>query len=157
VAASYNSFVPARDQRPLTDVISRSYVAPRFQSYLVSAFAAVATLLAAVGLIGSLGHSVVRRRRELGVRIAVGATRRDLLVMVLRNGMTIAGTGLLVGTVTARFAARALGGLLYDLAPTDVETALASVPVLAAVSAGACLVPGYRASTVDPTTSLEAQ
>jgi predicted permease len=130
---------------------------PRFQTFLIAAFAAVAMLLAAAGLHGSLAHAVRRRQRELGVRIALGADRGSVLRMVLTQGLRLAAVGLVIGIAGTLAMSGLLDAFLYGMAPYD-PLALAGVAVvLMLVSAAACLAPALRATSVDPVKVLGAE
>jgi putative ABC transport system permease protein len=126
----------------------------RFSTVLLSAFAAGALGLAAIGLYGMLAFGVERRRREIGVRLALGATRREVLGLVVRQGMMLTLTGLVLGMAGALGAARLLRGLLYQTQPLDPVT-FASVPgILAVVALLACYLPARRAARVEPMAAL---
>ena len=124
---------------------------------LIGAFALVALLLAAAGLYGALAHSVGRRQRELGVRMALGADRAGVLRMVLGQGMRLSMAGLATGMVAALLLTRLLGGFLYGVEPNDPATLLAVGAVLVLVSALACLAPARRATAVDPVAVLKTE
>ena len=126
----------------------------RFQTVLLTAFAGIALFLALVGLYGLLAYMVRQRRAEIGVRMALGADRRRVIAMVLRDGLAIAGAGLAIGLLAAAAIARWGASLLFGVRPLDPVT-FGVVPVLMiVVAAGACIVPAWRASRVDPVTSL---
>ena len=130
---------------------------PRFQAMLIGAFALVATLLAAAGLYGSLAHAVSRRRRELGIRMALGANRAGVLRMVLGRGMRLSMAGLVIGMVATLLSTRVLAGFLYGVEPNDPRTLLMVGAVFILVSAVACLAPACRATGVDPVSVLRAE
>jgi len=130
---------------------------PRFQTLLIGAFAAVAMLLAAAGLHGSLAHAVRRRQRELGVRIALGADRGSVLRMVLAQGMRVSVMGLAVGIGGTLALSRVLAAFLYDMEPYDPFTLVGVAAVLILVSVVACLAPARRATAVDPVKVLGAE
>lgn len=133
-------------------------VAPqRFSTALLTAFAAGALLLAAIGLYGVLAFSVAQRTRELGVRLALGASRSDVVKLVLRQGMTLVAVGLAVGLAGAFIAARVMTSLLYRTEPHDPWTFVAVPLVLAVVALLACYLPGRRAAAVDPIVALRAE
>ena len=134
-----------------------SYITPRFQAMLIGAFAVVAMLLAAAGLYGSLAHSVGRRQRELGIRMALGADRAGVLRMVLGQGMRLAMAGLAMGMIAVLLSTRLLAGFLYGVEPNDPATLLMVSAVLVLVSAAACLAPARRATAVDPVSVLKAE
>ncbi len=141
----------------MRDRMSATRTTPLFQAMLIGAFAFVAMLLAAAGLYGSLAHTVRRRQRELGIRMALGADRTTVLRMVLSQGMRVSITGLAVGMMGTLALARVLSGFLYDMEPYDPVTLLGVGAVLVLVSAAACLAPARRATAVDPVTVLKAE
>jgi ABC-type antimicrobial peptide transport system permease subunit len=130
---------------------------PRFQSALVASFAMVAVLLAAAGLYSSLSHWVERRRRELGLRMALGADRGRVRRMVLGQGLGVALAGLLVGMVGALLAGRSLAGLLYGVSPGDPLLLFGTALVLLVVATVASFAPARRATGVDPVTALSGE
>jgi len=146
-----------RGVRTLDDVLGESLAPRRFAMSLVSGFAAVALLLAAVGIYGVLTFLVARRTREFGVRLALGATKPNLLGLVVRQGMTWSAIGLALGVAGALAAGRLLEGMLYGVRPAD-PIALGLVTAgLFVVAAVACVVPALRAARVDPITSMRAE
>lgn len=141
----------------MTSVVSQALGAPRFAALLFSSFAGVALLLSALGLYGLLSFSVSRRTREIGVRVAVGATPSSVRFLVLREGLLLAGLGTALGLSGAALGSRVLSGLLFAVQPIDPLT-FASVPVvLLSVAAIACLLPAARAVSVDPAVALRAE
>jgi ABC-type antimicrobial peptide transport system permease subunit len=130
---------------------------PRFQAMLFGVFAAVAMMLAAIGLHATLAHAVRRRQRELGVRMALGADRSRVLRMVLSQGLRVAMSGLVLGLVAAIALSRVLAAFLYEMRPYDPATLLAVAALHTAVSAVACLAPARRATTVEPMRVLGAE
>ena len=141
----------------MTDRASIARGTPRFQAMLIGAFAIVALVLAAVGLHASLAHSVRRRQREFGVRMALGADRASVLRMVLSQGMRVAGVGFLLGLVGTLALSRVLASFLFGVRPYDPLTLAAMAVVLLLVSLTACLVPARRATSVDPVRALQAE
>jgi putative ABC transport system permease protein len=131
-------------------------ITPRFQMLLVGTFALVALLLAAVGLHGSLAHTVRRRQRELGVRIALGADRSSVLGMVMRQGMRLSVVGLALGLAGTLALTRVLATFLFDMQPWDPPTLLGVAAILLLVCAAACFAPARRATAVDPVKVLQA-
>jgi putative ABC transport system permease protein len=129
----------------------------RFAMIVFEAFALVALVLAATGLYGVLSGSVTERTREIGVRAALGASRADILGLVVRQGMTLTGVGVAIGLGGAVLASRALITLLFRVSRLDAITYLCVVALLLAVSALACWVPAWRAARVDPATTLRAE
>jgi len=155
--ARFNPVVPPSDVRTLEARMVASRTTPRFHAVLLGAFSLVAMLLAAAGLYGSLSHAVGRRRRELGVRMALGAARSGVLWMVLRQGMQVSGIGLVLGLAAALGATRVLSGFLYEVEPTDPLTLAGVALVLLLVSAAACVLPARRATGVNPVEVLRAE
>jgi ABC-type antimicrobial peptide transport system permease subunit len=129
---------------------------PRLNALLLAVFAVAAVTLAAVGLFGIMATAVRRRTRELGVRLALGATAGDLRRMVMRRGLAIAAAGSALGLVGAILANRLLTSMLYDVHPTDGVTLLAVTVLLLAVSALASFVPARATTRVDPVAALRS-
>ena len=138
----------------MDEQLSKSLTRRRFSVTLLSAFGVVAVLLAAVGLYGVLAFIVAQRRREIGVRMALGAQPRDVIADVMGQGLTLAGLGVAVGIVLALAGTRLLGSLLFGTSPTDALTFAAVATLLVAIAAAASLVPALRASRVDPLIAL---
>jgi putative ABC transport system permease protein len=146
-----------RDIRSLEDVVGSSLAARRFSLGLAFSFAVVALILAAIGVYGVLAFSVASRAKEFGVRLALGATARAVLLLVVREGLTWATLGLVVGVAGAVAAARMLAGMLFGVSPLDASTyAIVALGLLLVVVA-ACLVPALRATKVDPLTSMQTE
>jgi predicted permease len=141
----------------MVSIMSETRATPRFQTFLIGAFAAVALLLAATGLHGTLAHSVRRRQRELGVRMALGADRRSVLLLVLAQGLRVSLVGLALGVTGTLALSRVLASFLYDMEPYDPVTLFGVAAVLVGVSALACFVPARRATAVDPVRVLQAE
>jgi putative ABC transport system permease protein len=141
----------------MQSLLAQTEAQRRFALILFEAFALVALVLAATGLYGVLAGSVTERIREIGVRAALGASRRDILALVVRQGMTLTGIGVLIGLAGAVVASRALITLLFGISRLDAVTYLGVVALLAAVSAIACWVPAWRAAQVDPAITLRAE
>ena len=129
----------------------------RFSSRILAAFAGVALLLAAIGIYGVLALAVTQRRRELGIRLALGAEQRSLLTMVLGQAISLAAAGGVIGIIVAVAVTRALGSLVYGVSTTDPPTYVMSAVVLAATAVLAALVPAWRAARVDPTIAMRAE
>src|SRR3712207_1343726 len=141
----------------MRDLVARSAAERRFALVVFEAFALVALALAATGIYGVLASSVAERTREIGVRAALGASRRDILALVVRQGMTLTGAGVVLGLIGAAGASRALVTLLFGVSRLDPLTYLSVVAVLLGVSAIACWLPAWRAARVDPVIALRAQ
>jgi len=155
--ARFNAVVPPRDVHTMRDRMAATRTTPLFQALLVGAFALVALLLAATGLYGSLSHAVGQRQREIGVRMALGAERRGVLRLVLRQGMRTALIGLTLGMGATLWSTRVLSGFLYEIEPNDPLALLSVAVVLVTVSMAACLIPARRATAVDPVDVLRAE
>ncbi len=135
---------------------SASLAAPRLTTLLLCAFAALALAVTVIGLGGVVAFGVVRRTREIGIRMALGADRGTILAAVLREGLAAVGTGLLVGAAAALLLARVIARLLFGVPPTDPVTYLAVALLLVAVAALACLLPARRATAVQPSLALRS-
>jgi putative ABC transport system permease protein len=148
---------PVEEVVTMASVVSSALGGPRFAASLFAAFALVALLLCALGLYGLLSFSVSRRTREIGVRVAVGATPASVRGLVLREGLVLAALGIGLGLAAAAFGSRALSALLFAVQPVDPLT-FVLVPVALLLVAGiACLLPASRASRVDPIVALRAE
>ena len=130
---------------------------PRFASTLLTVFGGVALLLAAVGLAGVLWFTTRERTREIGIRMALGASGARIRLEVLREGLGVAAAGLLLGAVGASVLARLLRSLLYEIGPHDPATYAVTATVLAAVAIAACLLPAWRASREEAVVALRAE
>lgn len=146
--------MPVTRIRPMSEVMAISLAEQRFNTTLLGIFAAVALLLASIGLYGVLAFSVAQRTREIGIRMALGAQARDILRLVLRHGVTLAVAGVVIGIGVSFAGTRVLAGLLYGVAPTDPATFASISLLLVTVAFAACLVPARRALRVDPIVSL---
>jgi predicted permease len=157
--AAVTRLVPTRqpEVRLMQDVAASTRTSAWFQTILIGSFALVATSLAAVGLYGTMAHFVERRRRELSIRIALGADRTGVMRMVFGRGMRLTMAGVSIGMVGTFFFTRALTGLLYGVEPNDPATLLVIGVTLVVVSAAACLAPAARAISLDPVTVLKAE
>jgi putative ABC transport system permease protein len=146
--------LPVPALRTMDDQLSNSLARRRFSVTLLVAFGTIAVLLAAVGLYGVLAFIVSQRRREIGVRIALGATGRDVVASVLGQGLQLAALGMAIGLGLSLALSRVLSALLFGTSPTDVATYTGAASVLAFIVILASLVPALRASRVDPLTAL---
>jgi ABC-type antimicrobial peptide transport system permease subunit len=145
---------PIGDVQAMTDVIERSIGHLKFPMTLFAVFAALALLLSALGCFGIASQTVVQRRRELGIRSALGASAGRTAGMVLRQTMIPVGFGLVVGLVGALLFTRLLRGMLFDITPTDPVTLGGAAVILGLVTVVACLPPARRAIGLDPSTVL---
>jgi ABC-type antimicrobial peptide transport system permease subunit len=127
------------------------------RTWLLGLFAAVATLLSAIGIYGVFAHAVVRRTREVGVRAALGAGHRQLVWLVLREGMVLTGAGLAAGFVGALAVSQLLRTFLFGVEAIDPLAIGVTAVTLAAVATVACYIPARRTSMIDPVTALHAE
>jgi predicted permease len=148
--------LPVADVRTMEEVVGGAMSTPRFTSVLLSIFAALALTLSAVGIYGVLSYVVSRRTREIGIRVAIGAGRGQVLKMVLGSGVSLALAGIAAGLVLAFGVTRLLRGLLHGVTPADPLTFTAVAIVLTGVAALASVVPAWRASRVDPVIALKS-
>ena len=149
--------VPAYQVRTLEQQVSRSLWRQRLQGQVLGVFAGLAMMLASVGLYGVISYTVAQRTRELGVRVALGATRRDVIALVLAQGLRLTLLGVVVGIVGALALTRVVGSLLHGVRPTDPFTFVAVPLVLAVVALAASYVPALRATHVDPLMTMRAE
>src|SRR5438067_10054680 len=148
---------PVTKVRTLEQVLERNAGPQRLAAQLLSAFAAAALLLAALGTYGVVSYAVSRREREIGVRMALGAQASDVLRMVLRDGLRLSLAGVICGTFVALALARLLAGFLYSVSARDPATYATACVALLLVAAGATLLPARRATRVDPAVALRAE
>jgi len=142
--------VPVVRLRDMNGVFEESIQRPRLLAQLLGAFAALALLLAAIGTYGVLSYMVTERRREIGIRMALGADQASVLQDVLRHGLVLTSVGLVAGLIGAFALNRLIASLLFGVQPTDPTTLVAVVATNTLVAAIACMVPAWRASRVDP-------
>ncbi|MGZ6140577.1 MAG: FtsX-like permease family protein, partial [Myxococcaceae bacterium] len=143
--------------KTLEDRVSDSVAAPRSAGLLLGLFAGLAVLLAAAGVYGVLAFSVAQRTREIGIRMAIGASARSVRWWVLRRALALAAIGIVAGLGGALLLGHALQTLLYQVAPSDPPTALGAAAMLSLVTLAAALVPANRATRVDPQEALRAE
>jgi len=144
------------DVRPMTEVIRRTLQGPWLNTTLVGTFATLAVLLASVGLYGVVSYVSARRHREFGIRLAVGATTRQVALLVLREGAARAAAGLAVGIAVAAGLARFAAGLLHGIGPWDPAIYVAAPAIMTSVVLIASAVPAWRASRIDPVRALRS-
>jgi putative ABC transport system permease protein len=149
--------VPVYAVRTLAEIVSDRTAQRRLAVMLITVFAAVALLLAAVGIYGVMSYAVAQRTQEIGIRMALGAERRDILRMVLRHGSLMAAAGVGLGLTVALGLARLITSLLFQVSATDPPTFSVVPVVLIAVALLACYVPARRATRVDPLVALRYQ
>ena len=140
--------------RTMEQVVDAAVATPRSMAWLLSVFAIAALMLAAIGVFGVMSHAVSQRTREIGVRMAIGASPYRMLGSILGEGLTQVGLGLIVGTVLSLLTARLLAGLLFGVSALSLTPYVIVVTVLGAVSLIACAVPARRAMRIDPATAL---
>jgi putative ABC transport system permease protein len=138
-------------------LLATTEVQRRFVLILFEAFGLVALVLAAIGIYGILSGSVTERTREIGVRTALGATRGDLLALVVSQGMAMTSVGVAIGICAALAAARALNAMLFGVTWLDLVTYVGVTILLLAVSCIACLIPARRAASIDPMQALRSE
>jgi putative ABC transport system permease protein len=149
--------VPLYSVRTLDELVSERTAQRRLAVMLITVFAAVALLLAAVGIYGVMSYAVAQRTQEIGIRMALGAERQDILRMVLRHGGLMAVTGIGLGVVVALGLARLITSLLFQVSATDPPTFSIVPLVLIGVALVACYIPARRATRVDPLVALRDQ
>ena len=142
------------DVMTLEQALADTIVPRRFNLFLLSAFAMAAVSLALIGVYGVIAYAVAQRTHEIGVRMALGAERRDVLRMVVGQGMRIALAGIVLGLVVAAGLTRLMASLLYDVEPTDPLTFVAVAAALATTAFVACGGPALKAAFVDPAIAL---
>ncbi len=155
--ASVDPAVPLTEFHTQTELIDRLLRTERLLGFLSGAFGLVALTLAALGLGGLLAYAVARRTNEIGVRMALGAAAGDVIEMVLRDSLRMAGTGILIGLPCAYAIGRILKTSLFRLEPLDPGTAIFSFVALLAIALLAAWVPARRAARIDPITALREE
>ena len=141
----------------MDEMVSESVSQPRFYMTLLGAFAALALLLAALGIYGVISYVVSQRTRELGIRIALGATRERVVRLVLNQALALAGVGVVIGLVGSYWVTRLISKLLFGVTSTDPLTFGAVAAVLVGAAWLASYVPALRASRVDPIQALREE
>jgi predicted permease len=157
VVAAMDRDLPIYDIKTMDEYLAATLTTPRFQSTLLQAFGGLALLLTAVGLYGVISYSVAQRTREIGVRMTLGASRGNVVQMVLRTGIKLTLTGIACGVVLSLIATRfvtSFSSLLFGVKPTDAGVLVAVIILVGVVSILACYIPAYRASKVDPMIAL---
>jgi putative ABC transport system permease protein len=145
---------PVYNVRTMQEVFSRSVAQRRFSMFLLSIFAGVALLLAAIGLYGMMAYTVTQRTHEIGIRMALGAQRGEILRMVVGQGLVLAVVGVGIGLVGAVAATRMMSSLLYGVSAADPLTYAGVSLLLIAVTVFACYIPARRATKVNPMIAL---
>jgi predicted permease len=155
--ASIDAGLPLADLRPLSEVVSAASGQPRFTTLVMSFFAIIAFFLAALGLYGILAYSVEQRVREIGVRVALGADKREIFRLIIGAGMRLALAGGAIGVPSALALTRLMGGMLSGVTSADPVTYIAVVGMLVISALLASYLPARRATRVDPIVALRAE
>jgi ABC-type antimicrobial peptide transport system permease subunit len=149
--------LPVVDSQPLAEVIEGSVAARRLRALVGGSIALLAFAVALVGLAGGLLHAVTERRRDLAIRVALGATPYDAMRLVVGEGAMIVAIGLMAGLLTSLAANRMLAGLLYGVTPSDPLSLAAVAALVAAIAIAVCFLPARRAAKADPMQLLRAE
>jgi putative ABC transport system permease protein len=152
----FDGQMPISALTPMDELLSSTIADRRFNMFLLGVFAAVALSLAAVGIYGLIAYSVAQRSRELGIRIALGAVPRDVLLLVVRQGAVLALMGIVIGSAAAIAATRWMRSMLFQVDPLDPFTFGAVGLILAAIAIGASWIPARRASRVSPVVAMRS-
>ena len=155
--ADIDKDVPIYRARTLANYLSGSIAQPRLNAMLVGLFAVIALLLAAAGIFGVMSYSVTQRTQEIGIRMALGAQRYDVLRLIIVQGMRFVAIGLVLGVIGVLVSSRLLQSFLFGIGATDLRTMLTVTLVLSGVAFVACLVPARRATLVDPIKALRTE
>jgi putative ABC transport system permease protein len=149
--------MPVSNLTPLAQIVSDSIDEPRFFAFLVAVFAALALLLAAIGIYGVMAYAVAQRTAEIGVRMALGAGRREVFGLIVGDGLKLAAAGIGVGLILSLALSRTIRTLLFGVAAADPLTFGATTALLVAVAAVASVIPAHRAARVDPIVALRME
>jgi putative ABC transport system permease protein len=152
--AALSNEVPISEVQTMDAVLTGAVSTPAATTSLFVAFAALALLLGIIGIYGVFSYLVAQRTREIGLRVALGAQRRDVLVLVMKEGAKFSLAGIAIGLLSAVFVSRSMASQLYGVSPLDPLTYLAVALVMTAVAFLACYVPTRRAMRVDPAIAL---
>ena len=155
--AAMDADIPLFGVKSMEEYISTSVAAPRFNTTLLSIFAVVALVLTVVGLYGVMSYSVAQRTNEIGIRLALGAQSRDVLLMIVKQGSMLIGLGLAIGLLGAFALTRLIASLLFGVTAKDPFTFAAVAVLLALVALLACYIPAWRATKVDPMEALRCE
>jgi putative ABC transport system permease protein len=154
IVTSLDKTLPVYDVQSIEEVMAAASVADRFTMTLLSSFAVLALVLAALGTYGVIAYGVTERTREIGVRMALGARATNVLAMILGEGMILFVVALPIATLGVWWTSHALSALLFGIAAFDPATIGGAAATLAAVTVAACYIPARRAAHVDPTVAL---
>ena len=155
--ARVNRYIPLYRAALLRDQLNNFLAQRRLQSWLTGCFSVFALFMAAIGIYGLIQYSVVLRTHEIGVRVAVGAQRADVLRLILSQGIKIVGIGLLFGVMGSWAATRLIAKLLFGVGPTDPFTFISVSLILVAVALLACYIPALRATRIDPASAMRSE
>ena len=145
------------DLQTMGDLVSKASARRRFQTFLLTAFAAIALVMALVGLYGLMAYSVNRRTREVGIRMALGAQRSNVLLLVLKNAGLLLGTGLALGVACVWVTTRAIRSFLFGVSAHDPVTTFGVCALLLVCGLLAAFMPARRAASINPTEALRAE
>jgi putative ABC transport system permease protein len=154
IVRSINRDTPVDRPGTMADLVATAVEGPRFAALLVTAFAVAGLVLGAIGIYGTVSDHVAQRRREIGVRLALGAQKSDVLKAMLGGTMTVVAAGTIAGLAGAAVISRLFATMLFEIAPTDPTTFALAVGILGVTAALAAYLPARRASRVDPLSAL---
>ncbi|HEX6729983.1 MAG TPA: FtsX-like permease family protein, partial [Pyrinomonadaceae bacterium] len=154
---SMDQSLPVYAVKPMTEYVGESLSRRRFNMVLLSAFSGVALALAAVGIYGVISYSVIQRTHEMGIRMAIGAQRSDVLKLVVRQAMILALAGVVIGLVASWALTRLIKSLLFNVSVTDPLTFTVIAVLMILIALVACLIPARRATKVDPLVALRCE
>jgi ABC-type antimicrobial peptide transport system permease subunit len=154
VVRELDAAVPVVRLRDMDSVFAESISRPRLLAQLLGAFAGLALLLAAIGTYGVLSYMVTERRREIGIRVALGATRSHVLTQIMKQGLQVTAIGAAIGLAGALAVNRLIASLLFGVQPTDIVTIAFVISTITAVAVVASWMPAWRASRLDPNVVL---
>jgi predicted permease len=157
VVREVDNAVPVVRLRDMDSVFAESIRRPRLLAQLLGAFAGLALLLAAIGTYGVLSYMVAERRREIGIRVALGAARYDVLTQVMKQGLQVTALGVTIGLAGALAVNRLIASLLFGVQPTDIVTIAVVIATITAVAVMASWLPAWRASRLDPNVVLREE
>jgi len=148
---------PVSEIRTMGQILAAQMSGREFYTMMIGLFSALALLLSAAGIYGVVSYFVVRRTRELGIRIALGAGQRSLIELVVRRALWIVGVGLVIGMAGIFGSTRVIAGLLYGIEPLDLTAIFGGVGFLLVVGFAAALIPAFRTTRISPLTALRVE
>jgi putative ABC transport system permease protein len=154
---SFDPMLPATESTTLEQIVDHAVAPRRLITYLLAAFSMMALTLSAMGLYGVIAYSVGQRTREIGIRLAVGAQRRDVMGLIVGEGLKTTAIGVVLGVVAALLVTHVLKSLLFGVTATDSFVLVSNIIILFAVALLACVIPARRAARVDPTAALRCE